>query len=134
MDDPRELEFLKNYKPSVDDLKMKPPDFYTENNMAAEETSNQTPRKDLMREALSHYEEVATRACWHRSDIPEAIRAYYADPVTEEKKTAVVCPVCRGNGKVPNGFYNQTSGDWSSTSITPETCRSCNGTGIVWQP
>jgi len=42
------------------------------------------------------------------------------------------CPVCNGNGLVPNGFYMQTSGHWSTSSITPETCRSCGGTGIVW--
>lgn len=42
------------------------------------------------------------------------------------------CPVCNGNGLVPNVFYMQTSGYWATTSITPETCRSCNGTGIVW--
>jgi hypothetical protein len=43
-----------------------------------------------------------------------------------------LCPVCKGNGLVPNGFYMQTSGHWSTSSITPEKCRSCNGTGIVW--
>lgn len=43
-----------------------------------------------------------------------------------------VCPVCGGNGLVANGFYNQTGGQWSTTSATPEVCRSCNGTGIVW--
>ena len=42
------------------------------------------------------------------------------------------CPVCNGNGLVPNGFYMQTSGHLSTSSITPETCRSCGGTGIVW--
>ena len=42
------------------------------------------------------------------------------------------CPVCNGNGLVPNGFYMQTSGHWSTSSITPEPCRSCGGTGIVW--
>lgn len=42
------------------------------------------------------------------------------------------CPVCGGNGLVPNGFYNTVSGIWSTTSITPETCRSCNGTGLVF--
>lgn len=42
------------------------------------------------------------------------------------------CPVCNGNGIVPNGFYMQTSGYWSTSNITPEKCRSCGGTGIVW--
>lgn len=42
------------------------------------------------------------------------------------------CPVCNGNGLVPNGFYLQTSGHWSSTDITPEKCRSCQGTGVIW--
>ncbi len=44
------------------------------------------------------------------------------------------CPVCNGNGKVASGFYNQTSGHWSTVDSTPETCRSCNGKGIVWEP
>ena len=43
-----------------------------------------------------------------------------------------ICPVCNGNGLVPNGFYNQVGGEWSTTSVTPEQCRSCQGTGIVW--
>ena len=42
------------------------------------------------------------------------------------------CPVCGGNGLVPNGFYMQTGGHWSTTSTIPETCRSCDGTGIIW--
>ena len=42
------------------------------------------------------------------------------------------CAVCNGNGLVPNGFYMQTSGSWSTSSITPETCRSSGGNGIVW--
>jgi len=41
------------------------------------------------------------------------------------------CPVCGGTGLVPHGFYNQTSGNWSTTDITPERCRSCEF-GIVW--
>jgi len=49
-----------------------------------------------------------------------------------EYKTPHRCPVCGGNGQVPNGFYRQTSGNWSSTSTIPEICRSCNGTGLVW--
>ena len=46
--------------------------------------------------------------------------------------TPFVCPVCLGNGKVPNGFYNQTGGKWMTSDATPEKCQSCNGTGIVW--
>ena len=48
--------------------------------MKREELPNEASREDKMREALAHYEELATKACWHRSDIPEAIRAYY-DPL-----------------------------------------------------
>jgi hypothetical protein len=42
------------------------------------------------------------------------------------------CPICGGTGKVQAGFYDQFGGAWSTTSISPEPCRSCNGTGIVW--
>ena len=48
------------------------------------------------------------------------------------KPYAYMCPVCCGNGLVPNGFYNTVTGIGSTTSITPETCRSCNGTGVVF--
>ncbi len=41
------------------------------------------------------------------------------------------CPVCNGNGLVPNGFYLLVSGDWASASTEPETCRSCQGKGYV---
>lgn len=47
------------------------------------------------------------------------------------------CPVCLGNGLVPNGFYGTTnmgeSGglEWVSTSTEPETCRACDGKGYV---
>ncbi len=52
-----------------------------------------------------------------------------ADKMVEE--TAQRCPICGGNGLVANGFYNQTSGYWSTSSISPETCRTCNGTGVI---
>lgn len=52
--------------------------------------------------------------------------------LNEHVKKPYICPVCLGNGLVPNGFYNQTSGCWSTTSTTPEICRTCKGTGIVW--
>lgn len=41
------------------------------------------------------------------------------------------CPVCGGNGQVPNGFYEQTGGRWITASTTPEKCRACDGRGIV---
>jgi DnaJ-class molecular chaperone len=44
-----------------------------------------------------------------------------------------VCPVCGGNGIVPNRFYVQTSGAWVTTDITPEKCRTCDGTGVIWE-
>ena len=43
-----------------------------------------------------------------------------------------VCPVCNGTGEVPSGFYNQTSGTWTTSDNTTEQCRTCNGSGIVW--
>ena len=42
------------------------------------------------------------------------------------------CPVCQGNGLVPNGFYRQTSRAWSTSDATPEQCKSCAGSGLVW--
>lgn len=48
------------------------------------------------------------------------------------KLTPYRCPICGGNGLVPDGFYATVTGHWSTTDYTPEKCRSCNGTGIVW--
>ena len=39
------------------------------------------------------------------------------------------CPVCEGRGVLPHGFYGR--GQYS-TSDSSETCRSCQGSGIVW--
>jgi len=41
------------------------------------------------------------------------------------------CPVCGGNGLVPNGFYTSGLGHWSTTSTMPEKCRSCGGKGYI---
>jgi len=59
----------------------------------------------------------------------------FPDAMTSQifhQKIPYCCPVCGGNGLVPHGFYNQTGGQWITSSFSPETCRSCNGTGIVW--
>ncbi len=41
------------------------------------------------------------------------------------------CPVCRGNGLVPNGFYNKVGACWTTGSIAFEKCKSCEGEGYV---
>jgi hypothetical protein len=68
--------------------------------------------------------------------ILDAMTEFASLKPTEEKPMTAEevqrCPVCGGNGLVPNGFYNTVTGIWSTTSITPEVCRSCNGTGIVF--
>ena len=46
-------------------------------------------------------------------------------------KTPHKCPVCSGRGQVPSGFYDQI-GLASSIDTSTETCRSCGGSGIVW--
>ncbi len=44
------------------------------------------------------------------------------------------CLVCEGRGIVSNGFYSFGYEPTSSTSpVTPEVCKSCNGTGIIWE-
>lgn len=46
------------------------------------------------------------------------------------------CPVCNGRGFVPAGFYSWYRNDqctWSVANTFPEVCRSCNGTGVVFE-
>ena len=42
------------------------------------------------------------------------------------------CPVCGGRGFGVSGFYSLIGNTWVTTSTIPETCRSCQGTGVVW--
>lgn len=43
-----------------------------------------------------------------------------------------ICPVCGGKGLVPNGFYIAIGTPYySTTSTSPETCRSCGGKGYI---
>ncbi len=41
------------------------------------------------------------------------------------------CPVCEGRGTVPCGFYSHQE-HFTSSSTSPETCKTCNGGGILW--
>jgi len=43
------------------------------------------------------------------------------------------CPVCNGKGHVTAGFYN-TNGIGTSVNTAEETCRSCDGKGVIWGP
>ena len=44
-----------------------------------------------------------------------------------------VCPVCAGRGFVDAGFYYGAQGYYpANTTVATATCRSCNGTGIVY--
>jgi hypothetical protein len=41
------------------------------------------------------------------------------------------CPICGGCGNVTGGFYSGC-GQYRTSSVAMETCRSCCGTGIIW--
>lgn len=41
------------------------------------------------------------------------------------------CPVCEGRGHVPAGFYH-TYQPPTVVNTCPETCRSCNGKGVIF--
>lgn len=45
------------------------------------------------------------------------------------------CPICNGNGIVSGGFYDHP-GDYPhwTADHTMETCRSCQGTGLIIKP
>lgn len=43
------------------------------------------------------------------------------------------CPVCGGKGFVPSGFYSVFPYDQTTCTSLTEKCRSCNGSGIVWE-
>lgn len=43
------------------------------------------------------------------------------------------CPVCCGQGTVAQGFYDGPYSYGGSSSAMPESCRSCDGKGIVWE-
>lgn len=43
------------------------------------------------------------------------------------------CPICFGKGQVIEGFYNSTGETFTVSNIKFESCRSCDGKGIVWR-
>jgi hypothetical protein len=55
--------------------------------------------------------------------------------MTADDERPFLCPVCRGSGLVPPGFYDLASTAGYSTTTVPmrETCRACDGQGVVWR-
>lgn len=41
-----------------------------------------------------------------------------------------LCPVCQGRGFVPLGFYSPYG---AASTANDETCRTCKGTGVLWE-
>lgn len=73
------------------------------------------------------------------NDVPEALLDICKELRKEEEKrnfesttpySPYRCPICMGIGTVLSSFYSFSFGI-SNTSVH-ETCRTCQGTGIVW--
>jgi len=52
-------------------------------------------------------------------------------PLYPTKQYPHRCPVCEGRGTVPHGFYSHEEMG-TDASTAPETCRTCNGQGVIW--
>jgi len=51
-------------------------------------------------------------------------------PKTTPSKIPHKCPVCAGRGHMPYNFYQDIK---AIITTDPVNCRSCKGTGIVWE-
>ena len=65
--------------------------------------------------------------CWEWS-YQEWIHRY-SPPISQA--IPHMCPVCKGKGTVPVDFYNHAD-TGTNNSTAPEKCKTCLGTGIVW--
>lgn len=43
-----------------------------------------------------------------------------------------LCPVCRGRGFMPVGFYDPLDVPSGSTTTANPSCKACDATGVVW--
>lgn len=55
-----------------------------------------------------------------------SVKLMYPDP--NAIKRPYLCPVCNGACQVNRALYGETS----STSGNMTTCKSCNGSGVLW--
>lgn len=62
--------------------------------------------------------------------LPESYGGNWSAIIPEKKPYK--CPVCKGKGIVPDGFYRSFGDTIISINGTPEQCKSCKGTGVVW--
>jgi len=55
-------------------------------------------------------------------------KGYCSTYSLERPSVLHVCPICKGRGAVPAGFYDGDT--WRATTV-PERCRSCRGRGYI---
>ena len=67
----------------------------------------------------------------HEYNCPNYVRTSKPVITYTHEKIPYRCPVCGGKGELPSGFY-QTKKYYSTANTSPEPCRTCNGTGIIW--
>jgi hypothetical protein len=60
--------------------------------------------------------------------------AFMQEEVSETMSKPFKCPVCNGCGHVPTGFYSNATGGGTSNTTAPDTCRTCHGSGVIWEP
>jgi len=55
------------------------------------------------------------------------------EQLPDDTKRPYCCPVCQGRLTMPHGFYEDIPrGSSTSNNTARETCRTCNGTGVIW--
>ena len=72
--------------------------------------------------------ELIDRLCEYHDRIKQLEESLNAASDPEQRPH--VCPVCCGRQYAPMGFYDGNI----STALNTELCRTCGGTGIVWEP
>lgn len=86
-----------------------------------------------MKDKVSQYNQPNTTS---GEFVPPNYYQYNVDSVELKtfKKEPYKCPVCNGKGIVQAGFYSYPSsvGTYITTTIVPEKCRSCGGSGVLW--
>lgn len=91
------------------------------------------PREGVESAAQALHQWIAVPCDCHRGQALDSLNALVAAATPPSRLEQ--CPVCSGVGNVSPGFYSRT-GDtpmWASADLTPETCRTCGGKGIVWR-